>query len=129
MIRPPRLRSLLAPILAPAALSLAVLACSRGEMPEAEAPAAGAVPTPEEQALAIAADPRLLLFDIQTALEGVREAQGAYPTTVEFQVEDRFELQRAALGAAFSSWQYVSDGATYQLTAEADGRQLGIASP
>ena len=85
--------------------------------------------TPEEQARAIAGDPRMLLFDLQTALEAVHQANGVYPTTVEFQLEDRWEFQRAALGAAFSSWEYASDGTTYRLAGEAEGLRLEIASP
>jgi hypothetical protein len=97
---------------------------------EAAAPAvAGRTLSPEEQARAIAGDPRMLLFDLQTALEAVHQANGAYPTTVEFQLEDRWEFQRAALGAAFSSWEYASNGTTYRLAGEADGRRFEIASP
>src|SRR5688572_20185075 len=97
---------------------------------EAVAPAdTGRTLSPEEQARAIAGDPRMLLFDLQTALEAVHQANGAYPTTVEFQLEDRWEFQRAALGAAFSSWEYASDGTTYRLAGEAGGRRLEIASP
>jgi hypothetical protein len=122
-------------------LVLAAVACSgeRDPAPEpldlstTQGPAAGSAPerapTPEEQARAIAGDPRMLLFDLQTALTGVHETAGAYPTTAEFQVDDRWGLQRAALDAAFSSWEYASDGATYRLTGVAGGRRFDIASP
>jgi hypothetical protein len=111
---------------------LALLGCADRETSQEEAAAPadnGRTLTPEEQARAIAGDPRMLLFDLQTALEAVHEANGAYPTTVEFQLEDRWEFQRAALGAAFSSWEYASDGTTYRLSGEAEGRRLEIASP
>lgn len=106
-------------------------ACSRGE-PEAIAPArveTARPRTPEEQARAIAGDPRLLLFDVQTALEAVRETSGGYPTSSEFGLEERWSLQRAALDAGFSSWEYRSDGTTYRLTGESGGKRFEIASP
>ena len=77
----------------------------------------------------MARDPRLLLFDVQTALEAMRQAGAAYPTTVEFQTDDRWQIYRAALQTAFSTWEYASDGTSYQLTGEAQGRRLAIASP
>lgn len=89
----------------------------------------GAVPSPREQAQTIAGNPRLLLFDLQTALEGMRETRGAYPTTDEFQATDSWALQRAALDAAFESWSYESDGVTFRLSGRAGGRDLGIRSP
>ncbi len=112
------------------AACLALAGCS-GRQEEAPPAPAGEAPvaTPLEQARAIASDPRMLLFDLQTALEAVHEASGSYPTTVEFQAADQWLLQRAALTAAFSSWEYVSDGASYQLTGEVEGRRLAIASP
>ena len=91
-------------------------------------PGATVVP-PREQARVIAANPRLLLFDLQTALEGVRETRGSYPTEDEFGATDSWALQRAALDAAFESWSYESDGGTYRLTGVAAGRELAIESP
>lgn len=82
----------------------------------------------EEQARAIAGNPRLLLFDLQTALEGVRETRGSYPTEDEFGATDSWALQRAALDAAFDSWTYESDGATYRLAGVSAGRELAIES-
>jgi hypothetical protein len=87
------------------------------------------VPAPREQAQAIAGNPRLLLFDLQTALEGVRETRGTYPSEDEFRATESWALQRAALDAAFDAWTYESDGAVYRLTAEAAGREFGIRSP
>jgi hypothetical protein len=86
-------------------------------------------PSPREQAQSIAGNPRLLLFDLQTALESVRETRGAYPSQDEFGATDSWALQRAALDAAFDDWSYESDGATYRLTGEAEGREFGIHSP
>jgi hypothetical protein len=94
-----------------------------GDLPGAIAP------SPREQAQSIAGNPRLLLFDLQTALESVRETRGAYPSQDEFGATDSWALQRAALDAAFDAWSYESDGATYRLTGEAEGREFGIHSP
>jgi hypothetical protein len=94
-----------------------------GDLPGATAPG------PREQAQAIAGNPRLLLFDLQTALESVRETRGAYPSQDEFGATDSWALQRAALDAAFDAWSYESDGATYRLTGEVEGREFGIHSP
>ena len=69
-----------------------------------------------------------LLFDLQNALEAVRQFNGAYPTTVEFQLEECWDLQREALEAAFSSWDYQSDGTTYRLSGEAAGRRFVVAT-
>lgn len=87
------------------------------------------LPAPREQAQAIAGNPRLLLFDLQTALEGVRETRGTYPSEDEFRATESWALQRAALDAAFDAWSYESDGTAYRLTAEAAGREFGIRSP
>lgn len=86
-------------------------------------------PSPRQQAQAIAGNPRLLLFDLQTALESVRETRGAYPSQDEFGATDSWALQRAALDAAFDAWSYESDGVTYRLMGEAEGREFGIHSP
>lgn len=88
-----------------------------------------AVPSAQEQARAIAGNPRLLLFDLQTALEGVFQTRGAYPTSDEFQATEPWALQRDALDAAFDSWSYESDGQSYELSGEAGGRELAIRSP
>ena len=88
-----------------------------------------AVPSTQEQARAIAGNTRLLLFDLQTALEGVFQTRGAYPTSDEFQATESWSLQRGALNAAFDSWTYESDGQTYELDGEAGGREFGIRSP
>jgi len=88
-----------------------------------------AVPSAQDQARSIAGNPRLLLFDLQTALESVRETRGAYPTTDEFQATEPWALQRAALAAAFDSWSYESDGGSYRLSGESGGREFGIRSP
>lgn len=88
-----------------------------------------AVPTAQDQARAIAGNPRLLLFDLQTALEGVRETRGTYPTSDEFQATESWALQRAALDAAFETWSYDSDGGTYRLAGTSGGREFSIRSP
>jgi hypothetical protein len=122
-----------------ALLALAVLALACGDSATdepaprpfgeaADLPGA-AVPSAQEQARAIAGNPRLLLFDLQTALEGVYQTRGAYPTTDEFRATESWGLQREALDAAFDSWSYESDGRTYRLGGEAGGREFGIRSP
>src|SRR6187402_445166 len=68
------------------ALALTVAAC--GEAGEEPSPRPlgeatdlpGSVAPPEEQARVMATNPRLLLFDVQTALESVRETRGSYPS-------------------------------------------------
>ena len=89
----------------------------------------GAVAPPQEQARAIADNPRLLLFDLQTALESVRETRGSYPTEDELVATESWALQRAALDAAFDTWTYESDGVTYRLTGVSAGHELAIESP
>lgn len=115
----------------PFLLALAALTgCSGTESERAEpagAPSANA--SPAEQARAIAGDPRMLLFDLQTALEGAREARGGYPSSSEFRLEDRWSLQRAALDAAFTTWSYESDGASYRLAGETGDKRLEIRGP
>ena len=120
-----------------AALAGAVLAgCGEESRDAGPAPrplpgsvATEAAPSAGEQARAIAANPRLLLFDLQTALQGVQETRGSYPTVDEFRAAESWELQRAALDAAFDEWTYESDGATYSLSGEAGGRTFDIHSP
>ncbi|HJU87006.1 MAG TPA: hypothetical protein VJ788_06540 [Gemmatimonadota bacterium] len=120
-----------------AAVALAAMACGdTGESGPAPQPLGdaselpgGVVSTPQEQARAIATNPRLLLFDLQTALEGVRETRGSYPSQDEFGATDSWALQRAALDAAFDSWTYESDGQTFRLTGTSAGRALSIESP
>ena len=121
------------------AASLAILGC--GDSPPGSEDAAprpfgeardmpgATVASPEEQAQAIAGNPRLLLFDLQTALEGIRQTRGIYPSTDEFSATESWALQRAALDAAFDSWTYESEGQTYRLSGEAGGREFGITSP
>jgi hypothetical protein len=89
----------------------------------------GTAASPQEQAVAIAGNPRLLLFDLQTALESVYQTRGSYPTEDELGATESWALQRAALDAAFDAWAYESDGQTYRLTGESGGREFGINSP
>lgn len=96
---------------------------------DANAPAPDAAPSPREQARVIAGNPRLLLFDLQTALESVRETRGSYPSVDEFQATEPWALQRAALDAGFSDWAYESDGESYTLSGDAGGRTFEIHSP
>ncbi len=120
-----------------AAVALTAMACrDTGESDPAPRPLGdatdlpgAAVAPPQEQARVIATSPRLLLFDLQTALEGVRETRGSYPTEDEFGATDSWALQRAALDEAFESWSYESDGGTYRLTGVSAGRELAIESP
>lgn len=112
-----------------------IAACGQGSRDAGPAPrplsgsaATEAAPSAGEQARTIAANPRLLLFDLQTALQGVEGTRGSYPTVDEFRAAESWELQRAALDAAFSEWTYESDGATYSLSGEAGGRTFEIHS-
>ena len=89
----------------------------------------GEVAPPQEQARAIATNPRLLLFDLQTALESVRETRGSYPTVQEFGATEAWALQREALAEAFDTWSYESDGRTYRLTGYSADREIAIESP
>jgi hypothetical protein len=120
-----------------AALALSAMACGEagegGPAPRrlgetSDLPGATVAP-PEEQARIIGTNPRLLLFDLQTALEGVRETRGAYPSEDEFAATDSWALQRAALDEGFDSWTYESNGETYRLTGLSAGRELSIESP
>ena len=88
----------------------------------------GAVAPPQEQARTMGTNPRLLLFDLQTALESVRETRGSYPTEDEFGATDSWALQRDALDEGFDTWTYRSDGTTYRLTGVSAGRELTIES-
>ncbi len=115
------------------ALAMAAPGCGRqdGQPPPAErsagtpgsATSSAASPAPRER------DPRLLLFDLETALGAVHASGEAYPTTSEFSLQDRWRLQRAALDEAFDEWRYESDGTTYRLTGRRAGRRFTIASP
>jgi len=117
------------------ALALTVAAC--GEAGEEPSPRPlgeatdlpGSVAPPEEQARVMATNPRLLLFDVQTALESVRETRGSYPSVQEFGATESWALQREALSEAFDSWSYESDGRTYRLTGYSADRELAIESP
>lgn len=120
-----------------AAFVLVLAACGGGEPEPGPAPRplgqASDLPgataaSPQEQARAIAQNPRLLMFDLQTALESVHQTRGTYPTKDEFEATESWALQRAALGAAFDSWTYESDGRTYRLSGQAGGREFGISS-
>lgn len=93
-----------------------------------ELPGAAVAP-PQEQAREIATNPRLLLFDLQTALESVRETRGSYPTVDEFGATESWALQREALSEAFDTWSYESDGRTYRLTGYSGDRQIAVESP
>ena len=114
-------------------------ACEGGEPEQEPAPApqplggsadlpGATVPSPEQQAQALAGNPRMLLFDIQTALEGVHQTRGSYPTVDELRATETWALQRAALDAAFDSWTYESDGVSYRLMGESGGRGFSIGS-
>jgi hypothetical protein len=116
-----------------AALAL-VAACSGSDEPAPRplgeaADLPGAVAPPQEQARAMGTNPRLLLFDLQTALESIRETRGSYPSEDEFRATESWALQRAALDEGFDSWTYESNGATYRLTGISAGRELEIESP
>lgn len=116
------------------AILLAALAACGGERPELEGGEAGraASPGPErdEPSSGIARkDPRLLLYDVQTALESARTTDGEYPTYGEFTLEDRWSLLDAALDEAFEEWSYSSDGESYRLVAERGGTRFEIQSP
>jgi hypothetical protein len=120
-----------------AAVALIAMACrDTGESDPAPRPLGeatdlpgAAVAPPQEQAREIATNPRLLLFDLQTALESVRETRGSYPTVDEFGATESWALQREALSEAFETWSYESDGRTYRLTGYAGDREIAVESP
>jgi hypothetical protein len=128
-------------VLASCAAFICLAAACGGSGPESESGPAprplgevrdlpgAAASSPQEQAQTIAGNPRLLLFDLQTALESVYQTRGSYPSKDEFGATESWDLQRAALDAAFDSWAYESDGQTYRLTGNAGGRDFGISSP
>jgi hypothetical protein len=132
-----RARGLATSVALSAAVALSALACGNAEesgpVPQplgegTDLPGATVAP-PEEQARIIGTNPRLLLFDLQTAFESVRETRGAYPSEDEFAATDSWALQRAALDEGFDSWTYESDGETYRLSGVSAGRELSIESP
>ena len=135
--RPARPNAWPAGLTAVVALTLALTMGACGDAGEEPAPRPlgeatdlpGSVAPPQEQARVMGTNPRLLLFDLQTALESVRETRGSYPSEDEFGGTDSWALQRAALDEAFDSWTYESDGQTYRLTGVSAGRELGIESP
>lgn len=122
-----------------AALALAASACGDREgsgnepaprpLGEAADLPGTTVAPPQEQAREIATNPRLLLFDLQTALEGVRETRGSYPSVDEFGATESWALQREALSEAFDTWSYESDGRTYRLTGYSGDREIAVQSP
>lgn len=72
-------------------------------------------PTDESTVEIQSADPRLVLFDVKTALESARPTQGGYPVPDEFRYEDRWRVHRERLDAAFDGWDYQSDGDSFRL--------------
>lgn len=76
-----------------------------------------------------AGDPRLVLFDLQTALESVRQTSDAYPTVAEFTLSETWAVQRRALDATFDEWTYTAGGDGYRLVGVRGGREFAIASP
>lgn len=117
-----------------AAIVLAALVACGGERPELDGGEAGRAASSgsesDEPTSGIARkDPRLLLYDVQTALESARTTDGEYPTNGEFSLEDRWRLLDAALDEAFEEWSYSSDGESYRLVAERDGKRFEIHSP
>lgn len=114
--------------------SMLLVACEGDEpapprpLPADSPPEETEVPSAEEQAERIARNPQLLLFDLQTALESAESARGAYPTTAEFEADERWQLHRAALTAAFTEWSYESDGTTYRVEGTRGERRLSVES-
>lgn len=128
----------LAPLHAvPAALALALaVGCGGGNGPDpgAPRPLGTGAPGAEEPAAApetaeAPTDPRLLLFDIQTALEAARATEGAYPVPAAFEVEEKWRVQRRRLDAAFDGWDYVSDGRTFRLRGTIGERAWSVSGP
>ncbi len=106
------------------ALALSAGACSD----DAAAPRAGAGDASADSA-AVGLDPRLVLFDVQTRLEGAHAGTGAYPTVGEFTLADEWGLQRELLDAAFDEWRYSREGEGYRLAGSTEGKQYDVTSP
>lgn len=125
--------------LASRAAVLAILAGCGGDPPDREAPRPIGSGAPEglgaETAEApgpaadVPADPRMVLFDVQTALEAGRAAQGTYPVPDAFRYEERWRVQRQRLDAVFDGWDYTSDGETFRLRGTIDERAWDVSVP
>lgn len=108
-------------------LALALPAC--GESGPAPDPGTGEPGAGSEAAPAAVLDSRLVLFEVQGRLEAARESAGEYPAVGEFTLNDRWELERAMLEAAFDEWRYAREGDAYTLGGSRAGQRYQIASP
>ncbi len=102
-----------------------------GEGPPGETRTDPAVPPaePADAAAEAPADPRMLLFDVQTALESARPTQDGYPVADAFMHEERWRLHRQRLDDAFDEWTYESDGESFQLRGVIGGRAYDVSGP
>lgn len=119
-----------------------ILACGGGD-PDSREPAPldlrdqaadepllpGQAATPAEEPAPVASDPRLVLFDVRTALEAVRPTQDGYPVTDAFRHEERWRVQRERLDAAFDDWDYTSDGEAFRLRGVIGDRAWDVTGP
>ncbi|MDX1661730.1 MAG: hypothetical protein R3326_08070 [Gemmatimonadota bacterium] len=75
------------------------------------------------------ADPRLVLFDVKTALESARPTQGGYPVTDAFRYEQKWRIHRERLETAFDGWEYRSDGESFHLRGFIGERAYEVRGP
>lgn len=103
-----------------------------GEGPPGETrtdPATPSAGAPAESPAEAPADPRLVLFDVETALESARPTQDGYPVTDAFRYEERWRVHRQRLDAAFDGWDYYSDGESFQLRGVIGERAYHVSGP
>lgn len=122
---------------ATAAVAVALLA-GCGEEPEpaprpmdasGSGAAAGSGSEPAPPSPGVPSDPRLVLFDVQTALQTVRPTQGEYPSVEAFRAGDVWRIQRERLDAVFDEWSYQSDGGSYRLRGVVGDRAYEVSGP
>lgn len=89
----------------------------------------GQTATAEEPAVAVPPDPRLVLFDVKTALEAVRPTQDGYPVPEAFRYEERWRIHRQRLDVTFDGWDYASDGQSFTLRGVIGERGYHVSGP
>lgn len=117
------------PAVAALALAAALAACGGGgpapggagdraaDSAGAGAPGAGAY---------VLRDPRLVLFDVQTALDADVQTSGSYPSTSDFRLADKWRVQRETLDRQFDDWSYTRTDGGYRLEARRGGKAFSI---
>lgn len=100
-----------------------------GEGPPGEARSDPAAPSAEDAPAQAPADPRMVLFDVETALESSRPTQDGYPVADAFLHEERWRVHRQRLDAAFDEWTYESDGESFRLRGVIGARAYDVSGP